>query len=114
MNQRIASIRFSNKILPKYFLYFSWTNLFRDQYFENETGTVGQGNVGIGAITSAKVPTISIKEQELLVNAIEELLDKTKKLEAIYQQKLNDLEELKKSILQKAFNGELKTSKISA
>jgi type I restriction enzyme S subunit len=114
LNQRIASIRFSNKILPKYFLYFSWTNLFRDQYFENETGTVGQGNVGIGAITSAKVPTITNKEQELLINAIETLLDKTKKLESIYQQKLNDLEELKKSILQKAFNGELKTSKISA
>ena len=32
----------------------------------------------------------------------------TKKLEAIYQQKINDLEELKKSLLQRAFNGELK------
>ena len=32
----------------------------------------------------------------------------TKKLEAIYQQKINDLEELKKSVLQKAFAGELK------
>ncbi len=31
----------------------------------------------------------------------------TKRLEAIYQQKLEDLEELKKSILQKAFEGEL-------
>jgi type I restriction enzyme S subunit len=33
----------------------------------------------------------------------------TKKLEAIYQQKINDLEELKKSILQKAFAGELRS-----
>jgi hypothetical protein len=32
---------------------------------------------------------------------------KTKKLEAIYQQKLADLEELKKSVLNKAFSGEL-------
>ena len=32
----------------------------------------------------------------------------TKKLEAIYQQKISDLEELKKSVLQKAFSGELK------
>ena len=31
----------------------------------------------------------------------------TKKSERIYQQKMEDLEELKKSILQKAFNGEL-------
>jgi type I restriction enzyme S subunit len=35
----------------------------------------------------------------------------TKRLEAIYQQKLLNLEELKKSVLQKAFAGELKTKK---
>lgn len=39
--------------------------------------------------------------------ATDALSAETKRLEAIYQQKLNDLEELKKSILQKAFNGEL-------
>jgi type I restriction enzyme S subunit len=33
----------------------------------------------------------------------------TKKLEAIYQQKVSDLEELKKSVLKQAFSGELKT-----
>jgi type I restriction enzyme S subunit len=31
------------------------------------------------------------------------------KQEALYQKKIDDLEELKKSILQKAFAGELKT-----
>jgi hypothetical protein len=36
----------------------------------------------------------------------------TKKLEAIYQQKINDLEELKKSVLQKAFSGALKTTAV--
>ena len=36
---------------------------------------------------------------------------KPKKLEAFYQQKINDLEELKKSILQKAFSGELDNDK---
>ncbi len=35
----------------------------------------------------------------------------TQKLEAIYRQKLLNLEELKKSVLQKAFSGELKTGK---
>jgi len=35
------------------------------------------------------------------------LKKQTKKLEAIYHQKIEDLEELKKSVLQKAFNGEL-------
>ena len=52
-----------------------------------------------------------MKEQKVIIDRIDELRIETKKLEAIYQQKLNDLEELKKSVLQKAFNGELKNIK---
>ena len=50
----------------------------------------------------------SVKEQKDLIQKFETLSIETKKLEAIYQQKINDLEELKKSVLQKAFAGELK------
>ncbi|MDD5319611.1 MAG: restriction endonuclease subunit S [Methylococcales bacterium] len=50
-------------------------------------------------------------EQQTIVQKLDALSAKTKKLEAIYQQHINDLEELKKSVLQKAFNGELKTIK---
>ena len=35
------------------------------------------------------------------------LKERQKKLEAIYQKKIEDLEELKKAILEKAFRGEL-------
>jgi type I restriction enzyme, S subunit len=56
----------------------------------------------------------SKENQRVIVQKINELSEIIKRLELIYQQKLNDLEELKKSILQKAFNGELKTSKTSA
>jgi type I restriction enzyme S subunit len=48
-----------------------------------------------------------IKEQEKIVQKLDFLSAQTKRLEAIYQQKIDNLEELKKSILQKAFNGEL-------
>ncbi|QQR77478.1 MAG: restriction endonuclease subunit S [Candidatus Moraniibacteriota bacterium] len=49
----------------------------------------------------------SLAEQKNILKKIDALSAETKKLEAIYQQKIKDLEELKKSILQKAFNGEL-------
>ncbi len=110
LNQRISAIRFPKNYLPKFFLYFSWTNLFKDQYFANETGTVGQGNVGIGAITNAVVPLPSLKQQQAIVEKLDALSTETKKLEAIYQQKINDLGELKKSVLQKAFSGQLSES----
>ena len=53
----------------------------------------------------------AIEEQQVIVQKLNILSAETKKLEAIYHQKINDLEELKKSVLQKAFSGELKTAK---
>jgi type I restriction enzyme S subunit len=50
----------------------------------------------------------SLLEQKNILKKINALSNETKKLEAIYQTKINDLEELKKSVLQKAFSGELK------
>jgi type I restriction enzyme S subunit len=53
------------------------------------------------------VPVPPLVEQKAIVKKLDELSEQTKKLESIYKQKLADLEELKKSILQKAFAGEL-------
>lgn len=49
----------------------------------------------------------SIKEQQTIVSKLDALREQTKKLEAVYTQKLQDLDELKKSVLQKAFSGDL-------
>ena len=49
----------------------------------------------------------SLKTQQSIIKKLDTLSAETKKLKAIYQQKIDNLEELKKSILQKAFNGEL-------
>jgi len=46
-------------------------------------------------------------EQKSIVKKLDALSAETKKLEGIYRQKLADLEELKKSVLKKAFAGEL-------
>ena len=48
-----------------------------------------------------------LPEQKRIVAILNELSDRTKCLEVIYQQKLTALAELKQSILQKAFAGEL-------
>ncbi len=49
----------------------------------------------------------SISDQNQIVSQLDELKSQTQSLEFNYQQELNALDELKKSILQKAFNGEL-------
>ena len=50
---------------------------------------------------------MSLTEQQAIVEKLDALSAETKQLEVIYQQKLTELENLKKSILQKAFNGDL-------
>ena len=52
----------------------------------------------------------TFEEQKQIIERLDNLSDETKKLEAIYRQKINDLEELKKSVLQRAFAGELSTT----
>ena len=66
------------------------------------------------AVTDSEVKGInipfpkSLNEQKVIIQKLDSLSAETKKLESIYNQKINDLEELKKSVLQKAFSGELK------
>ena len=52
----------------------------------------------------------SINEQNAIVQKLDSFSAETTRLEAIYQQKINGLEEIKKSVLQKAFSGALKTA----
>ena len=49
----------------------------------------------------------SVEEQGAVVSKLEEIWQEAKRLECVCQQKLNALTELKQSLLQKAFSGEL-------
>ena len=106
LNQRIASIRFGDKYSPKFFLYYSWTDLFKDQFFANETGNVGQGNVGMKAVTETLIPNPSYEEQHQIVQEIESRLSVADKMEESITQSLQQAEALRQSILKKAFSGE--------
>ncbi|MFA7230688.1 MAG: restriction endonuclease subunit S [Victivallaceae bacterium] len=65
------------------------------------------------AVTDSEVKGIYIPfpksktEQQTIVQKLDALSAETKRLEGIYRQKIEDLEELKKSVLAKAFKGEL-------
>jgi len=66
-----------------------------------------QDNINLGTFKNKLFPFPPVKQQQQIVKKLNSLSTETKKLEAIYQQKTNDLEELKKSVLNKAFKGEL-------
>jgi type I restriction enzyme S subunit len=69
--------------------------------------SVNQANINGTKLKTYPIPLPTLTEQQTIVGRLDALSAETKRLEAIYQQKLLNLEELKKSVLQKAFNGEL-------
>ena len=58
-------------------------------------------------ISNIIIPMVDLAKQNAIVKQLDELKSQTQTLESNYQQELDALNELKKSILQKAFNGEL-------
>lgn len=66
-----------------------------------------QDNINLGTFENELFPIPPLAEQQSIVAKLDALSSETKRLEEIYHQKLADLDELKKSVLQKAFNGEL-------
>jgi len=107
LNQRVAAIRFSDDYLPKFFMYYSWTRSFKDDFFAGETGNVGQGNVGMKAITDTIVPYCSIEQQTEIIALIESRLSVCDKLESLVDENLSKANALRQSILKKAFTGQL-------
>ena len=109
VNQHVSIIRGKKEIIDPIFLNLLLTSKFyKDQLlFTGEQGATRQ------AITKAQLEVFkisfpkSLKTQQAIVQKLDALSTETKKLENIYQQKINDLDELKKSVLQKAFSGEL-------
>jgi type I restriction enzyme S subunit len=72
-----------------------------------------QKHFNVGAAKNVAFYFPELMEQQIIVRQLDALRTETLRLEALYQKKINDLEELKKSVLQKAFRGELSGSRIA-
>ena len=100
-------LRANKDLIPEFLYYYLLRENFRQEGAKRMMGAVGHKRVSKEFIENSIIPFPGISEQKQIISKFDALSAETKKLEAIYQQKLADLEELKKSILQKAFNGEL-------
>ena len=99
--------RAKERITPEYLYYFLSRNQIRTEGKKYMSGAVGHKRVSKEWIENHIIPLPPREEQQAIVQKLDTLSTETKQLAAIYQKKINDLDELKKSILQKAFAGEL-------
>lgn len=107
LTENACKLVFKDNIYNKYIYYFTKDAEFIKQT-ELSTRKVAMPKMALSRLGNILVPIPrTFLEQKSIVVKLDALSDETKKLESIYKQKLADLEELKKSILKRAFNGDL-------
>ena len=103
----LIKIDFTESIDNEFYWFYAKSNSYWDQANTLSTGSA-QPHFNGKALKQVLFPyPVSKAEQKRLINEFKRFQSKTQSLESKYQQELNSLEELKKSILEKAFEGEL-------
>jgi type I restriction enzyme S subunit len=107
LNQRIARVRPYHGMDSKFLQLAMQADHYRDRFFSHETGNVGQGNVGMAAVTTEMITLAPRAEQTRIVAEVERRLSVADELEAVVSANLQRAARLRQSILQRAFTGQL-------
>ena len=109
VNQHVSIIRADRTVISPAFLNFVLTS----KYYKDQLLGIGEAGSTRQAITKTQIEEFEVsypenlEDQQNLLSSLYSLEEKTNDIQRIYRKKLLDLDELKKSILQKAFSGEL-------
>lgn len=110
-NQRLGLVELTSDFNGNVKLEFLF-HLFNTSYFRSKVQETASG-VKVRHTSPKKMQAIPVwmpndlSEQEAIANKLFEVKEQSLELEQVYSEKLKLLDELKKSILQKAFSGEL-------
>ena len=110
VNQRILCLTPFACIERNYLLYYLKSNLFRDVFFSCETGGVNQGNVSSKFVENIEIPIPTFDEQLEITTALDRTLAHEQQAKEAAEAVLAQIDLMKKSILARAFRGELGTN----
>lgn len=100
-----------DKYNSDYLLFFLKSNLAKKYVSENSSGSA-QGFIGLTKLREFPIPFTDLRAQNKIADELVRFESSTRKCIERYNQKILMLESLKKSILQKAFTGELIVDKV--
>jgi type I restriction enzyme S subunit len=104
--QRTYVITINNEDQLLYrFLYFQMLKSLKR--FKEQSVGAGTKFLKLGMIKDLEIILPSVDLQRRIVSTLDSVLEETTNLEALYQRKLEALDELKQSLLQQAFSGQL-------
>ncbi|MCC7119797.1 MAG: restriction endonuclease subunit S, partial [Anaerolineales bacterium] len=98
LNSQIAFFRCSEQILPWYLYHILQSPFMQEHSTKSQTGAALQ-QLPIGIISKFEIPLPPLAEQRAIVQRLDGLARETRRLEEVYRQKVEDVEELRKSIL---------------
>lgn len=98
-------------MLDKDYLFYLLLSKDFTDYAISGSGRAGMPKVNRTHLFNYEISVPCIEKQREYVGKLDEIAEQSQLLERIYNAKINKLDELKKSILQKAFTGELTKSK---
>lgn len=104
--QRTARLRVKPNIHWKYLFHMIRSSKFVTYLLDGQTG-LGVPHISGKQILSFEFAMPPLNQQQLIVQKLDALDDKTQRLESLYQRKIAALDELKQSLLQQAFSGQL-------
>jgi restriction endonuclease S subunit len=105
----IVPVCFDSEKLSLPFGYYLFVSPLVQKQIKDKTYGAALMQINIRDVRELQMLIPSKKEQEIIVQKLDTLSQEVRKLKAIYIQKIADLEEMKKSVLQKAFSGQLNT-----
>jgi len=106
LNSQIAWFRCNNELNNRLLFHILNSGSMKTHFLRQKNGAALQ-QFTIRQIKELKIQFPTKDKQQKIVDEFDDLEDQTSRLEYIYQQKIASLDELKKSLLHKAFNGEL-------
>lgn len=105
----IIRIQYRKDISPKFMLYFSQTREYKDYILQNLVSSAGQNTISRKGLSRLKLNLPLFEEQEEIVRILDSIFEKEDKSKELIDI-LDKIDEMKKSILARAFCGELGTS----
>ncbi|HFP7736790.1 restriction endonuclease subunit S [Campylobacter lari] len=105
-NQQINAIIPNSKFLPKFLFFLCLSNYFQE-ILKNNASQTTLPIINKTEFSKLQIPLPPLQEQEQIASYLDELSLNIKDLKQNYQAQIKNLQELKKSLLDKAFKGKL-------
>jgi type I restriction enzyme, S subunit len=107
INQALLKLTPSSEIKAAFLKYWMESENFQESLKSYSGGAAIQNVASVQVLKEIAIPLPSVDVQAKLVSKLDAIAGEKQRLKSNYSKKLNNLAQLKQSILQKAFSGEL-------